>query len=270
MNATDNPDTEERRASRARIGGRTRARTIAATLKDWIAEKRIPPGERLPLERELVEIFGVSKGTIREALKVLETQGLIVTRTGPGGGPFVATVPERYASELLGNYFFFQELTVGDVYQLRTLLEPELAASVVGRLDETDFERLAETMKVYDHPPETMEEERAQRVAELEFHEVLVACSPNPLLRFVCGFLIRLLKDLTICQRIYDRPNPELREHGRSYQMRLIEALRAGEPEAVRAIMGEHMRHARHLMEAQEAVVLNQFLTEPATMPCKG
>lgn len=253
--------------NRTRIGGRTRARAIASTLKDWIAERGIAPGQRLPQERDLVSIFGVSKGTIREALKVLEAQGLIATRTGPGGGPFVATVAERHASELLGNYFFFQKLTIRDIYQLRTLLEPELAEGVVGRLSEADFARLAEKMKVYDHPPATVEEERAQRAAELEFHEVLVACSPNSLLRFVCGFLIRLLKDLTICRRIYDRPNPALREHGRSYQLQLIEALKRGDAPAVRSIMSEHMRHAQHLMEAQEAVVLNQFLSEQGGVP---
>jgi DNA-binding GntR family transcriptional regulator len=115
-------------------------------------------------------------------------------------------------------------------------------------------------MKVYDHPPATIEEERQQRVAELEFHELLVGFCPNPLMTFVCRFLISLLKNLTICRRIYDIPNPELRESGRSYQLRLMAALRKGNATAAGRIMDQHMRYAGRLMEVQEAFVARQFL----------
>jgi len=115
-------------------------------------------------------------------------------------------------------------------------------------------------MKIYDHAPATIEEERQQRVAELEFHELLVGYCPNPLMTFVCRFLISLLKNLTICRRIYGIPNPELREHGRSYQLRLMAALRDGKAAAARKVMDEHMRYAGRLMELQEAFVARQFL----------
>ena len=92
--------------------------------------------------------------------------------------------------------------------------------------------------------PATIEEERDQRRAELEFHETLAGLSDNPLLGFVCGFLVRLLKELTICKRIYDQPNPELRERGVSYQEQLIEALCTRDAETARAVMQAHMRAA--------------------------
>ena len=144
--------------------------------------------------------------------------------------------------------------------QLRIRLEPEATASVAGRLSEADFARLESKMKVYDHPPSTIEEERQQRVAELEFHELLVGYCPNPLMTFACRFLISLLKNLTICRRIYGIPNPELREHGRSYQLRLMGAPRNGDAAAARRIMDEHMKYAGQRMEAQEAFVARQFL----------
>src|SRR5580700_1353991 len=221
---------------------RNRPLAIAEVIKDWIAERGLKSGDRLPQERDLISLFGVSKGTIREALKALDAQGIIKTRTGPGGGAFIAPVTECGALELLGNYFFFKGLTIGDIYQLRIRLEPEATASVVGRLSEQDFARLESKMKVYDHPPATIEEERQQRVAELEFHELLIGYCPNPLMAFTCRFLISLLKNLTICRRIYDIPNPELRQSGRSYQMRLMRALRKGDATAVRKIMDQHMR----------------------------
>ena len=65
---------------------RNRPLAIAEVLKDWIAERGLKSGDRLPQERDLIGLFGVSKGTIREALKALDAQGIIKTRTGPGGG----------------------------------------------------------------------------------------------------------------------------------------------------------------------------------------
>ncbi len=72
---------------------------------------------------------------------------------------------------------------------------------------------------------------------------------------------MRLLKDLTVCKRIYEQPNPELRERGLSYQEQLIEALRARDADEARAIMQAHMRAAQRIMLAQEAQIARAFLS---------
>ena len=133
---------------------------------------------------------------------------------------------------------------------------------VFGRrpITEQDVDRLHRLMTRYDHPPQSPDEEREQRFAELAFHETLAELCPNPVLSFACQFLIRLLKELTICHRIYERPQPELRAGGHSYQLQLLEALRKGDAKTTRNVMGKHMRFAQDLMEAQEAEVLRQFL----------
>lgn len=238
-----------------------RPNAVSEAIKDWIADHGMVPGDRLPQEPELIRTFSVSKGTMREALKVLETQGLIQTRTGPGGGAFITEMPANRARALLANYFFFKDLTISDIYELRQALEPELAAELATRLGEEEIGILENTMVVYDHPPATVQEEQRQRIAELEFHERLAEFSHNPLLAFECGFLVSLLKDLAVCRRIYERPNPELRERGLSYQGQLIEALRAGDAEAARSIMKAHMIAAKRLMEQQEAIVNRGFLS---------
>jgi GntR family transcriptional repressor for pyruvate dehydrogenase complex len=95
----------------------------------------------------------VSKGTVREAMRILEAQGLVVTRTGPGGGSFVGEVTAERARSLLANYFYFQELTVSDIYQLRKLLEPELSASLAGRLSREQLDRLRTSPPASTPPP---------------------------------------------------------------------------------------------------------------------
>jgi GntR family transcriptional repressor for pyruvate dehydrogenase complex len=250
--------TNARGATSAR--GRNRPRQLAEALKDWIAEHALQPGDRLPQEKELIELFKASRGTVREALKLLEAQDLVSIRTGPRGGAYVKDVSLERATELLGNYFFFKNLTIHDIYALRIQLEPELAASLVGVITQQDIDQLQRLMTRYDHPPQSPGEEREQRFAELAFHETLTELCPNPVLAFSCRFLIRLLKELTICHRIYERPQPKLRAGGHSYQLKLLEALRENDAHGARNLMHEHMCFARDLMETQEAEVLRQFL----------
>lgn len=243
---------------------------IAESLKDLIVWHGLKPGDRLPQERELMNLFKASKSSVREALGALQAQGLLRTRTGPGGGAFIAEVEGRRAMELLGSYFFFKQPTIADIYQLRRLLEPEMAASLVGRLGGEDYQRLEATISRYDHPPANIGEEYQQRLAELEFHGVLAELCPNSVLGFFCAFLQNLLRSLSICKRIYDKPNPALRETGLSYQVRLLGALRAEDEDAVRTIMYQHMCAAEQYMIACEAELTSGFLSFESDGPAGG
>lgn len=245
---------------------RRREESISERIKEMIVERRLRPGDRLPAERELMAIFEASKGSVREALSALRSQGLIRTRTGPGGGVFLTEIgPERTMS-LLSNYFLFRTPTITDIYAVRCELEPELAASLAGRLSPEDFARLERTMRIYDAPPETAEEEYVQRMAELDFHSVLAALCPNPVLGLLCGFLQKLLREMSVCRRIYDAPHPELRDTALHYQIPLMRALRSGDAEEARRIMAEHMLTARDYMVNMEASIASGFLrAEPYT-----
>jgi len=237
-----------------------RRETISEQIRDMIYERGLRPGERLPAERELMEQFRASKGSIREALSALRSQGLIRTRTGPGGGVFLTEIGPQRAMALLSNYFLFRTPSITDIYDVRCELEPELAASVAGRLSETDFERLERTMRVYDAPPSTGEEEYAQRMAELDFHSVLAELCPNPVLGLFCGFLQTLLREMVVCRRIYDAPHPALRDTALHYQIRLMRVLKSGDCDAAREIMAEHMVAARDYMVRMEASIAGRFL----------
>jgi len=235
---------------------------VAEAIKDWVVEQGLRAGDRLPNEQELIERFGMAKGTIREAMRVLEAQGLIKTRTGPGGGSFVHEVSSERAKALLGNYFYFQDLTIADIYELRRTLEPQLAASLAGKLDDGTLARLEANIAQYAQPAKTIDEERDQHVASLRFHALLAKQAQNPLLGFLIDFMVSMLSDLTIYRRLYSPPNVELWEKGRLYQTRLVEALRTGDADAARLTMTAHMETAQRLMEGQEAEMLRRFLPE--------
>ncbi len=241
---------------------RSRPVQVADALKTWVVERNMKPGDRLPGEAALIERFGMAKGTIREAMRILEAQGLIETRTGPGGGSFVGEVTADRAKALLANYFYFTDLSVANIYQLRRALEPELAASLAGHLTDDQLAALEAVVATYPEPAQSAEEERDQHVASLAFHRRLANFSDNPLLAFVVSFMGRILTDLTVYRRLYDPPNRELYEKGLAYQTDLIAALREGRADDARAIMRAHMETAEALMQRQEAQVLRRFFAE--------
>ncbi|MFW5654784.1 MAG: FadR/GntR family transcriptional regulator [Roseicyclus sp.] len=255
-------DTGRPRSGRARRDRRSRPVRVAEAIKDWVVAQKLRQGDRLPSEADLIARFGMAKSTIREAMRILEAQGLVETRTGPGGGSFVGEVTADRAKALLANYFYFRNLSLADIYQLRRALEPELAASLAGRLDAAQIADLEEVVARYCEPAASVEEERDRHVASLAFHRKLANFSPNPLLAFVVSFMGRILTDLTVYRRLYDPPNRELFEKGVAYQTDLIAALREGRAEDARRIMREHMETAETLMQAQEAQVLHRFLAE--------
>ncbi|MCA0940096.1 FCD domain-containing protein [Salipiger pacificus] len=247
---------------RGRTTRRSRPVRVAEAIKDWVVEKGLMPGDRLPGEAEMIAHFGMSKGTIREAMRLLQAQGLVVTKTGPGGGSFVGEVSTDRARALLANYFYFRNVSIDDIYQLRVALEPEVAAALAGKLDAEQLARLEAIMADYAHPAADAEEERAQHIASLRFHACLAEFSDNALLSFFIGFMARILTDLTVYKKLYSQPNEELWKRGRAYQLKLIAALRAGDAEAARGIMSDHMLMARRMMEDQEAVVMKRFIAE--------
>ena len=141
--------------------GKKLSDSVAQLIKEEIITNRIPPGERLFDEKDFLKTYKVSKGTMREALKSLEVQGLVNIRTGPGGGASVSRVSSEKTNELLWNYFFHRNVSLEDIYALRKIIEPELAASVAGHLDSEDLELLEASVEhcSEDHPPASQREQ---------------------------------------------------------------------------------------------------------------
>lgn len=235
---------------------------IVEDVKRRIVSDRLKPGDRLPNEKDLIEQYGCAKGTVREALKGLEVEGLIVTKTGPTGGAYLTQPTVDHAARALRNFLHFQHLDGDQVYQLRILIEEELAASVVGRLTDDDFRALEDNIALCAHPPEDEEEQRTQRIAELEFHNMLAALCPNPLLAFLGRFLNDLLRDLVVLKKVYLPARAQFGEANLDYHRRLLDAYRRADEATVRRLMREHMCDAHDHLHALEGEVAKRFLLD--------
>jgi GntR family transcriptional repressor for pyruvate dehydrogenase complex len=221
-----------------------RSDLVAEEIKRLITERNLNPGDKLPREIELQQQFEVSKGTIREALKSLEVQGLVKISTGPGGGGTIAEVPLNRTLQFMQNYLFFQDVTIDHIYTVRQMLEPELAASAVPHLTEEHFHALEHSISCCD-PTQSAEDLLSQRREDVHFHDILAAASPNPFLRFTCEIINEMIRELIV----YGNRTP-LAEHRRfgevnaDFHRDILNAARARDADEVRRLMSEHMRDA--------------------------
>ncbi|MEL7611656.1 FadR family transcriptional regulator [Halomonas sp. ATBC28] len=236
------------------------AELISDDIKRWIAAESLGEGDRLPNEKALMELYGSAKATVREALKILEVEGLITLKTGPKGGAVINQPGMEPASRMLRNFLHFQQLDGKQVYQLRKLLEVELAASVVGRLTEHDFQQLEANMSACACCASDEEDHRHQRFLELEFHQLLARVCPNPLLAFMCQFLNDMLRDLVVIKKAYVPERKQFDHANQDYHRLLVDAYRAEDTQRVRQVMAEHMADAELHMSALEAEMAAQML----------
>jgi GntR family transcriptional repressor for pyruvate dehydrogenase complex len=151
---------------------------LADDLRTQITSGQLRPGERLPTEPELCARSGVSRSTVREALRLLASQHLIVTTRGVTGGSYVAQPsPATLAASLTpGLSLLLSTTTVGltDLMEVREMLEVPAVGLAARRRTDADLAALAQAL--YD-PADGMP---AKAAAHKAFHEALAAATGNP------------------------------------------------------------------------------------------
>jgi DNA-binding FadR family transcriptional regulator len=236
-----------------------RSDVVAESIKQFIVSQNLKPGDRLPSEKELIQSFGCSRGTIRECLKSLEVQGLVEVLPGRSGGVRVCAVPYRRAMQQLANYLHFKNLSGAQIYRVRQEIEPLMAESVVGLLTEENFdslEALVDSCRIYLED-ESGEDRLSCREAELEYHNILAKACPNPFLSFLCHFTNDALLHFVVHKTNYKKFEPNLikdfAESNLQYHVKLIQAYRKKDRKKVKKLMADHMAEAAKFTTKLEA-----------------
>ncbi len=118
------------------------SQNIVEQIRENILAGKLKPGDRLPSEKELSLEFGVSKASLREALRALESLGMLEVKQGMNGGAFVKEVDLETARNNMFNYIFFQNPSIGEFTQLRNLIEPQVAEIAAGKITAADLDYL--------------------------------------------------------------------------------------------------------------------------------
>jgi DNA-binding FadR family transcriptional regulator len=159
---------------------------VIQALMAEITQRNLKPGDSLPLEAEMIEKYQVGRGTLREALRFLEFQGILQIKAGPRGGPIVAAPDGRNLANSLGLLLQISETPFSAVIEVRLWLEPHLAADAARNVDDelrTALRDSIETMRERIDPlSEFLDENR-------HFHELIAKSAGNPVFSYLMSSL---------------------------------------------------------------------------------
>lgn len=196
-------------------------------LAESIREGELDPGDRLPSERELAKRMKVSRATVREGLRVMESHGLIAIR--PGSGTFIANgSPEGLAIAL-------SHIAVRDVFELRRLLEPSICFLAAERATPDDLSRLESILTEQER---SVGEQRTSADVDGTFHRALAEATHNIAIVQLGAALI----DVIALSRAPSYQTRQRALNSLDSHQRILGAIKAHAPEKARHLMDEHIR----------------------------
>jgi len=212
---------------------------IVRQIRLLIADGHLRSGDRLPPERDLAERFRVSRTSVREAMRALESRGLIGIR--PGEGAFVREVSVEELIEPLALVMASQREAIGELFEARRVLEPSIAALAASRATPAEIQEM-----------ERMLEEQAREVAagktgltqDAAFHAAIGAASHNRAITRIVHAIMDLLTQSR--EESLNTPGRPTRSH--EDHRRVLTAIEGRDAEDARRAMLEHLAAVESLV----------------------
>jgi GntR family transcriptional repressor for pyruvate dehydrogenase complex len=216
------------------------AEEIADRVRVLILDGTFPAGQPLPAERPLAERFGVSRGSIRDAFRTLETIGLLVTRHGQGTFPQELDVDRLVAP--LASVLSYRHDLQDELLDVRRMFEPAVARVAATRVTDED---LADLQRILDAQRKKLKTGRSAIVEDTAFHQVLARATRNRVVVSIMATLNDLLvesRKRTLKQK--GRPSRSILGHEA-----VVAALRQRDADAAAEAMREHIDQIADLLQ---------------------
>jgi len=172
---------------------------VAVQIQHHIQDERLGPGDFLGREEDLAASFGVSRPTLREALKLLASGNLIRASKGPGGGIFVAHTAEegmgRSLSDAIAMMLETGSVSLEELLDARLLLEVPLAGRAAYQPDEENLTALREAVEAATAAAEAGDPD-ALAAMDAEFHRAIAAAAGNRMLQGLTGWIFEVVQPL--------------------------------------------------------------------------
>ncbi len=255
----DKPSSGVQPPARRHGAPREKPQQIADEIRRLIIEGKLEEGESLGHEPELIERFGVSRPSLREALRILEAEGLITVVRGVLGGVVVHRPDPRLAARTAALVLQARNVPLADVSEARTIIEPaavRLVASARSRRSSAKRLRalIAEQAQVIDDPV-------AFGQANARFHEELVSMAGNQTLTIVAEMLNEVVaRAVTAVSQSTNGDSTATRRRGVRSQERLASLVEAGEADEAEQHWRTHMSVVGRVMLGQQAKTVVDLL----------
>ena len=227
------------------------ATRVARNIVEEIRERALPPGTRLDAEHLMVEKQGVARATVREALHLLEFQGALRIKAGPGGGPVVNVPDVDHLTSALSLQLQFANATFRAVLEARKAIYPVLVAEAAENATHQDIAALRQCLVRYNEAIATT----GSAVTEArQFYELVARASKN----LVLGLLLNALHRMSEPVRVqYDiaRWRASLRD-----VTRILDAIERGERDSAREISIQTTEAAMRYLERNAPETLNELI----------
>jgi GntR family transcriptional regulator, transcriptional repressor for pyruvate dehydrogenase complex len=215
---------------------------LLAKFKELISQGVLTAGVKLPPERELAQKFGVSRSSLRHALKVLDVMGVLTQRVGDG--TYVTTSAARILSEPLEFLVLLDGISLSELAETRLIVEPELAARAAERATTEDLAALLQSLKIM----ETESDERTLIEADLAFHQTILRSSDNRLCERLFSIIHRsMTTSISLTSQLVDW------NHTVAFHRPIYNAIDQRDPKEARCKMTEHLNDAKELLERLKA-----------------
>lgn len=222
--------------------GRQAHEKIVVQIKDAVFDGKLKPGERLPSERELADIFGTSRVTVRSAILTLRNNGFITVRKGTGGGTFVAEdLDEGEITSLLRDIIKWKNIGIKDILEVRGILEPQIA--YLAAVDPS-HDRIRDIWTSIEELEESFASKSTFQSRDENFHKALAAAAGNPLLSVFQASIVELL--FKFISRIHWSREDKL--NITFHHRNIAEQIERKDPKAARKAMIEHIRDMRAIL----------------------
>jgi len=227
-----------------------RSELVALQIVEDIVAQGLVQGDKLPLESEMLSQYGVSRSSLREALRLLDVQGLITIRPGPGGGTEVGKIDPANLSGTLNLYLLMGRASLSDLLEAWLMVEPLLAQLAAARKDRDRVER---AMRPF--ASDASNQERAL-VAGLAFHDSVADLAHNQLLSLLLGAVGFLVTE----QVRIGAPEFKLSDATIHSHSIIADLILNGDEAGAYAAMREHLIQVKAEIEATMPTSTKKFL----------
>lgn len=207
---------------------------VIQAVKQYIVDEALKAGDKIPTERKLAEMFGVSRSVIREAMSYLENTGVIRVRQGQG-----AFLNESNIDKLLDNFLFLWQVNKGDIREilgLRLIFESSAIDDIVSENNQPAIEKLRQIVEENLLAKTLIE----FRNADIAFHKELLQATNNQLFSQLTNVITSYFFQIEHIELTLDEYKALTNEH-----MQIVEALEKQDASEAKAVLARHIKQAK-------------------------